>query len=271
MLLHAALVLALAGPAAPPASHEDLIAEAIRQQEADNFLEAADLFFRAFEAMPADVKRQDIGEEVAATLHFEAQFVAFRAVGDVAHLERAKRILEILLAEQRAAVTAGARTEVSLDVEQKLRLVTEKIDNERGVPPPVVIADPKPDPPPVQPIVLRPESPNLTLPIALLSVGSLLGVGGLACVISGEAYRAHNKNRFEKLSEAEQADRPDFLDTINGTATGVTVAGAVALVGGVAMVVPGAIIYKRRTADVTASLTPLRIAAGGGAMLRIDF
>ena len=277
MFLRIAFVVVLAAPPSTAAakhgpasaSFEDLIDEATRQQDAGNPIEASDTFRRAFEAMPADVKRQDIGEDVAATLHFEARYTAWLATRDPQHLEEAKRVLEILLAEQRADVTAGTRAAVSVDAEQKLAVVKDDIafaKRQTVVAPPDPVVRPMPTTP-----VLRVEPPDLTTPIALLSVGSVLGVAGLACILGGEASRAFNKKKYEDSPPEDQAMNQEFLGNINRTSTGVTMAGAIALLGGVAMVIPGAILYKRRTSANEIAVAPLRLGRGGGITVGLRF
>jgi hypothetical protein len=280
MWLRPVLALALTAPPAtgpaPSPTYEDLIVEATAQSEQGNPIEGADLFRQAFEAMPAEVKRQVVGEDLAATLHYDARFTAWRYTGDIVHLEEAKRVLEVLLAEQRAAVAAGARPSTSEDAEQKLALVEEEIAYYRKrnasstdpVPPPRVEPTPQSDTGATRP--LRPERPDLAMPIALLAVGSTLAVGGLACVIGGEAGRAFNRNKWDNASEATRENDPNFLADSKKLANALTISGAVALAAGVATLVPGAIFYRRRTASSLA-VGPLPSRHAKGFSVRFAF
>lgn len=257
-------------------SYEDLIAKGAEHDSALEPVDATAAYREAFEAMPTDVKRQDLGEELASSLHFDASYAAWRATGDVKQLEAAKRMLEVVLAEQRAAVTAGSRALVSPTLEQKLAQLDKDIafaNREVPDPAPAPLVEPTPSPLRDNTVLPPPEPDRGTLaaPVALLSTGAVLGLAGLASIIGGEASRGFNRNRYEQLSAADRARNPNFLHDVNRTSTAVTIAGAVALAAGIALVVPGAVLYKRRSDHHGMAFTPVVSAREIGAQLRLRF
>lgn len=267
--LHAGLAAALAllvtlggavpaRAAAPPADFEQLIARADEHASAGRHAEALHEYAQAFEAMPAELKGNDVGQFVALAAG-TAAIEDYRARGDRASLEAGKEVLTAFI----------GHAEGSAELVEEAKLRSQEIDDLLG---PGEPTSPEPsaraperkrererehEPSPATSDRTTPDRSRLGLALAVS--GGVAVLGGVGLMIAGarqvpwyeaklaaEGWVPTDEGYDQQIGEAERVRNLDF---------GL---GAAVLAVGVGLGVTGVVLVaKRKRAERGVALIPV--------------
>lgn len=265
--LSIALAIALVSPpvtaTVEPVDFEQLIESAGHSADAGQHAEALDAYTSAFEAMPNEYKRNDIGEFVVVSAA-KAALADFEAHGDPTALERARTVLT-------AFIDLAAGTEQSTEAaEARLAEIDQAMP-----PPPVDESEAFLEPPPTEPEPEPPPArrgPALGLLVgggAAVLAGVVLGVAGAQQVpwyeqkLADRGWETTDPGYDDQIAAAERVRAIDLGVGIGLAAVGI----GLAVGGGVVLA------HSKRDSDSTAraSLLPTPQLRGGGLALRLEF